>query len=237
MKFYFFLSVIIIASLPAFSQEVAHSKSTIEVIGIGELSVQPDQTVVNIAATAINAEGGEASKEVTEQINRLVKKLQQVGFKKQAIQVSHFYLAENNRWRNGEMLKDGYRASQHIELTFANDAELLQKVSSTLQKVDDGTTFNFSFTLSDAKRKEIKEEVIRKAIQDAREKASVIARSAGIQLRGIYKIQYGNQTGMPMPMHEMSERMAMQADGASFPAADIKDLTIRDQVQIVWVIE
>ena len=224
---------------PATSQQINPNQGVLEVQGQGRMRVQPDQTIVMIQVQNNYPEAGRAVKAVTEQVEQLLKKLQEAGFKKDEIKTSQFYLTENNQWINDRMMRNGYTASQTLEVRFPLDQQRMTKLTNVFAGTQEGVAFNFSFGLSDKLRQQVKEELIRKALQDAREKASVIARSANIRLGSIRKIDYGAKGNMPYPYaQERAESSVMAMDkGANFPQTAIQDIEMTDLILITWSLE
>lgn len=226
------------AQSPAPAAAVPAPHGQLEVLGTGRTRVQPDQTMVFVQVQNTNTEAGRAVQLVTEQVERLLKKLQDAGFKKEEIKTSQFYLNENNEWRDGQMYRNGYTASQTLEVKFPLDQKRMTKLTNAFAETQEGVTFRFSFGLSDKLQQQVKEELIRKALQDARENAAVIARSMNIRLGSIHKIDYGRQQGYPMPMAEMrSANMVMDKQAAQFPQTEVQDIELSDQVVVIWNLE
>ncbi|AHM59558.1 hypothetical protein D770_06475 [Flammeovirgaceae bacterium 311] len=223
---------------PQTPQPANANQSVLEVQGQGRMRVQPDQTLVMIQVQNTNTEAGRSVQVVTERVEQLLKKLQEAGFRKDEIKTSQFYLNENNEWRDGRMFRNGYTASQTMEVRFALDQQRMTKLTNVFAGTQEGVTFQFSFGLSDKLQQQVKEELIRKAIQDAREKASVIARSANIRLGAIRKIDYTQQTNRPYEMAEArSANMMVQKQSADFPQTDIQDIEMTDQIMVIWSLE
>lgn len=213
-------------------------QSVLEVQGSGRMRVQPDQTVVMVNVQSANTEAGRAVQVVTERVEQLLKKLQEAGFTKEEIKTSQFYLSENNEWRDGRMFRNGYTASQTMEIKFGLEPKRMTRLTTVFAGTQEGVTFQFSFGLTDKLRQQVKEELIRKSIQDAREKASVIARSANIRLGTIQKIEYGSQPSIPYgPMMEMRASSAMMDKQAQFPQTDIQDMELTDEIRVVWTLD
>lgn len=208
----------------------------LEVQGVGTVRVQPDQTSVTVQVQNTNTEAGRAVQHVTEQVEKLLKKLQEAGFKKEEIKTSQFYLNENNEWREGRMFRNGYTANQTLEVKFPLDQKRMTKLTNVFADNQEGVTFQFAFGLSDKLRQQVKEDLIRKALQDARENASVIARSMNIRLGSINKIDYGQQAAYPGPQMERAANMMMDKQ-AQFPQTDVQDIELSDQVVVVWYLE
>ena len=225
-------------SNPANTQQSNSNLGVLEVQGQGRMRVQPDQTVVNIQVQSTNTEAGRAVQQVSDKVEQLLKKLQDAGFKKEEIKTSHFSLNENNQWVNDRMVRQGYNASQMLEVKFPLDPKRMTKLTNVFSETQEGVTFHFSFGLSDKLRQQVKEELIRKALQDAREKAAVIARSANIRLGSIRKIDYSPKGFSPYgPMEMRSADMAVMEKQAQFPQTGIQDIEMTDQIMVIWSIE
>ena len=224
---------------PPTNQQNISNQGVLEVQGQGRMRVQPDQAMVMIQVQNTNTEAGRAVQVVTERVEQLLKKLQEAGFKKDEIKTSQFFLHENNQWVNDRMVRNGYTATQTLEIRFPLDQQRMTKLTNVFAGTQEGVTFNFSFGLSDKLRQQVKEELIRKALQDAREKASVIARSANIRLGSIRRIDYGNQGNMPSYYKQdraVNQAMAME-ESAGFPQTAIQDIEMTDQILITWSLE
>lgn len=222
---------------PAAPKSGNPNPGVLEVQGTGRMQVQPDQTLVTIQVQNTNTEAGRAVQVVTEQVEQLLKKLQDAGFKKEELKTSQFFLNENNEWNNGRMLRNGYTASQTMEVKFPLDHKRMTNLTNVFAGTQEGVTFHFSFEMTDKLRQQVKDELIRKAIQDAREKASVIARSANIRLGSIRKIEYGRQSNFPFEPQMVREQSMMMDKQANFPQTKIKDIELTDQILVIWGLE
>jgi uncharacterized protein len=215
----------------------ASSPPVLEIQGTGRMKVQPDQTTVMVQVQSTNSEAGRAVQLVTEQVEQLLKKLQDAGFKKEEIKTSQFYMHEDNEWLGGRMIRKGYVARQTLEVKFGLDPKRMTRLTNAFAKTPEGVTFQFGFGMSDKLQQEVKEELIRRAIQDARQKGEVIARAASIRLGSIRKIEYGRQGFQPYEQAQMRTGMMMDKQEASFPQTEIQDLELTDQIMVVWTLE
>lgn len=221
---------------PSTPAVASSNAGVLEVQGQGSMLVQPDQTAVRIQVQGTNTEAGRAVQLTTEKVEQLLKQLQEAGFKKDEIKTSSFYLHENNQWLNDKMVRQGYTASQTIEVKFPLDPNRMTKITNVFAQTQEGVTFQFAFGLSEKLRQQVKEELIRKALQDAREKAAVIARSANIRLGSIRKIDYGAAALTPYGPVAMQES-AMMDKRAQFPQTEIQEIELSDHILVVWSLE
>src|SRR5690606_26929067 len=116
-------------------------------------------------------------------------------------------------WSNGRSIDSGYAGNQSLLIEFDNDNRKIANLVKALSggKVD--VNFGFAFGLSEKKKETTRQELIRKAVKDAENKATTIATAANVKLSGISKIEYGKmEINRPAPMYEA--RM-MKADAGA----------------------
>jgi uncharacterized protein YggE len=220
---------------------LAVQQAALKIKGSGEIRVAPDLAVVNMTVKAIDMDFNQAVKALNQKTDKLHKKLQSAGFKPSEIKTSQLNVQENGHWRNGEYIDSGYVAMQHIELRFKRDQ---QRIGSLMEAFADEqgaeALFQLGFALSDEVRKEAGEELIRKAIMDARNKATVIAKTSGVKLGKIRSISYGQPDFQPMPMYnDMTMNMRMNSAESKQGVADmeVSEIEMRDDLIVVWDIE
>lgn len=237
------LSVPGISSLRAQHQTPVGSNqaSTLKIKGSGELRVAPDLAVVNLTVKAIEMDFNQAVKALNEKTDKLQRKLQSAGFKKDELKTSQLNVQENGHWRNGEYSDSGYVALQHIELRFKRDQQRIGRLMEAFSQEEGAEAlFHFGFALSDETRREAGEELIRKAILDARSKATVIAKTSGVKLGKIRSISYGQPDFQPVPVYqEMAINMRMDSPETKQGMADleVREIEMRDDIVVYWDIE
>ena len=97
-----------------------------------------------------------------------------------------------------------------------------------------------SYTVKDPEA--AKNELLGKAVNDAKEKAKVLADAAEVALKEIQRIDYswGDMDFEVRPMNGMvMDRMMLKTSGAGSFAMDIEpdDIEVSDTVTVVWEIE
>ena len=214
-------------------------KSALKITGTGQMRVTPDLAVVNMTVKATDMDFNNAVKKLNQKTSELNRKLLGAGFKKDEIKTSQLNVQENRHWRNGENIDSGYVANQHIELRFQRDYQRMSRLMEAFAKEEGAEAlFHFGFALSDQARQQANEELIRKAIQDARAKATVIAKSSGVRLGKIRSISYGQPESRPVPMYAEMEQMSMRAQKQEgMPDLELREIEMQDTITILWEIE
>ena len=92
--------------------------------------------------------------------------------------------------------------------------------------------FSFHFILSAEKEKQVNDALLTLAIGDAQSRAELIAATAKQTLGPIHRITYGAQNAVPMYKSAMMANRIVQNDESL--GFDVKELTLTDDVTIVW---
>lgn len=216
---------------------------TIRVTGKGRVSLTPDRMLVNISLEGACPEYAAVLKECAERRETLQGLLAPLGFapsdmKTLSLNVHEEYegYQEDGVYRQRFT---GYRYAQQLKLEFPFDNERLGKVLAALAGSGVGPQFHISFTMSDPEA--ARNELLARAVEDASEKARVLAKAAGTALGGIQSIDYSwgsvvfESTPVNMPM--MAKRAMMEESADSFDL-DIQpdDIRMEDTITVVWEI-
>ena len=136
----------------------------------------------------------------------------------------------------------GYKFHHLMKVEFDSNNERLGKILYALSHCPTKPEFSLSYTVKD--QEAAKNELLGKAVSDAKEKASVLTQAAGVELRAIQSIDYswGQINFEVQPMNRMlmaDECLAapMVAEGAAYDM-DIEpdDIEVSDTVTVLWEI-
>ncbi len=214
-------------------------ESVIKIEGKGNVRVAPDLAVMNMTVKVTDMDFNRAIKKLNEKTGKLNKKLLDAGFNKEEIKTSQLNVQENGKWRNGEYVDSGYVASQFIELKFKRDPQRMARLMNAFaQEKGAEALFHFGFALSDEARQQANEELIKKAITDARNKATIISKASGVKLGNIRNIVYGQGNYQPGPLYKESMQMSMRgAADQSMPDIEAQEIEMTDTITIYWQIQ
>jgi len=233
MKLYpIIMLIILISPLKSFSQ--LQKGSGIEVKGEATLKVKPDLTVVNISFSSIHMVFNKAVKDVNDKNETLLKQLEKSGFKKEEIKSSNFTAGKNTFWRLDRSIDSGYVATQSVIVEFAYDKDRVTKLVESFSTSTIGLEFNFTFILSEAKRKEVTNKLIELSILDAKSKAELIAKTSATKLSSIQSIQYGSPDFIHNPEGMFKTMDTGNANPAGFGGLNVVDVEVSDSLIIVW---
>ena len=211
---------------------------TLSVQGDASIAVKPTETTINLSVESKSATYPGAVQDMIKRVDRLSKDLKKLGFKDADIITSNFNVNQDRIYIKNMWKDSGFVATQNLMVSFAQDKEKLLNVLNAATKSSAKPAIRLSFGL-DAKRKnEVKNELIKLAVEDAKSKADIIAMASGYKITGIKEIQYGQSSSGPQPLHEVANYAAFSkvadVEISNFEAADLK---YNESISIVYSIE
>ena len=219
---------------------------TIRVTGKGKINVTPDLTRITIALEETFSEYQETlqkSAEATEQLKSL---LSGYGFARTDLKTLSFGVdTEYESYKDKGVFKQrfiGYKYHHVMKVEFDSDNVRLGKVLYALANCSLHPEFRLSYTVKDPES--AKNELLGKAVLDAKEKAIVITRVAELKLKAIQSIDYSwgqvNLEVQPMNRMMMAEACCA-APEAGYGSYDMDiepdDIEVTDTVTVIWEIE
>lgn len=229
MRFFAWMTaVVMLAGSMAAAQEAALRQIT--VTGEGRVAAAPDMATLRLGAAAEAKEAAEALRLTSEITQRILDRLGEAGIEARDIQTSGLSLSplrQNYREGNAETPGiAGYAASNGVTVRL-RDLDRLGDVLDAVVSDGANTLDGLSFGLTDPRP--LMDEARQLAVADARAKAELYAKAAGVTLGAVQSlVERGG--GSPAPyMAEMS-----MARGSVPVAAG--ELDVSADVQIVYEI-
>ncbi len=215
---------------------------TIRVTGKGQLKVKPDTMRITMTLTDVYREYSESLSMSSKDTKALKVILKQFGFQSEDIKTLRFNVdSEYESYReNGEYKNRfvGYRFTHVMKVEFPFDNDRLGKVLYALAHCHLEPEFRLSYTVADPEAR--KNELLAKAIHDAKEKAAVLTTAAGVTLGSILNIDY-SWGEIEFEYSPMYKAMPMDANIGAAPSYDLDiepdDIETADNVTVVWEVE
>jgi uncharacterized protein YggE len=179
-------------------------------------AVVPDRGSLNVTANVQDMDLQKASKKATDAYDKLKSAIQKLNLKDVEISTSEYDLSEVREWEKEKSVFKGFRARMGLSVTTSEIARLGEVISIAanqgLREVGSLRTF-----LSDKKSEDERANCLESAVDNARAKASRMAKAANVKLGRVLTI---NESGAsfpqpPMPRMEMAMAKGMAMDQAS----------------------
>jgi len=214
-------------AVPALAETVP--PSMISVTGEASVSVAPDQAQIEGGVTSDAKTAREASEANNAAMGKVLLALKAAGVAEKDIQTSRLSLqpqyAAN---RSGPSPVTGYRASNRVTVRL-HDVTRVAGTIDTLVGAGATDIGGINFSVSNASK--LLDDAREQAVADARRKAEIYARAAGVTLGAPLSISEEGAPG-PMPFRKMAVGMA-----ASPAPVALGEETLQVTVNVSWAIK
>ena len=219
---------------------------TIRVTGKGQIKVKPDTTRITMSLEGTWPEYGETLRHSSQDTERLKDVLSAFGFERSDLKTLNFNVeTEYESYKDKGTYKQrliGYRFTHMMKVEFPSDNDRLGKVLYALANCPLKPEFRLSYTVSDPEA--TKNDLLGKAVTDAKEKASVLTQAAGVTLKDIQSIDYSwgeiDFEYRPMNRMLMADEYLARPMAAESPSYDMDiepdDIEVSDTVTVLWEI-
>lgn len=184
----------------------AADQTTVQVSADGQVGADPDQAVVRVAVVATGKDAATARQRLAENASQMRDALADIGIDDSQVSTVHYDI--NRDYRRDESQPTRYRAIHAFRITLSD----LSKVGETIDaSVENGASQvdNVQFTLSEDRRRELRQQALSKAMQNARGDADAIAQSANLTVTGVHQVRTTENSYRPY-----EQTVAMAAGGA-----------------------
>ena len=226
----FVLAFALLTSGPALAETPADFPSAISVTGEANISVPPDLASVDAGVATDAKTAREASEANNVAMGKVMAALKTANIDAKDIQTSRLSLqpqyAPN---RSGPSPIVGYRASNRVTVRI-HDVTKVANVIDTLVGAGANDIGNVNFGVSQASK--LLDDAREKAVADARRKAEIYAKAAGVTLGAPLSI---SEEGAPQPVFRGKMAMPMAA-AAPTPIAQGEE-TLSISVSVTWAIK
>ena len=215
-----------LAAAPARAQDMP--PAAISVTGEATVSVPPDLAVVDGGVSSEAKTAREASETNNAAMAKVLAALKGAGIDAKDIQTSRLSLQPQSAPnRTGPSAVVGYRASNRVTIR-VRDVTKVANVIDTLVGAGANEIGGVNFMVSQASK--LLDEAREQAVADARRKAEIYAKAAGVTLGAPLSISEEGSPG-PMPFRKMAAGMAVSA-----PVAQGEE-TLAVTVSVSWAIK
>jgi uncharacterized protein len=205
----------------------------VSVSGVGEVKVQPDQITFMTGVEVREKSLEEARKAADQRTAAILTYLKKSGVDEKNIQTTYLSLQPMYTGEYGQTTPQFYLATRTVSVVL-NKTQGFDALLEGLYKAGANRVDGISFQSSQLKK--YQEEARRKAVQDAKQKATLLASELGAKVGRAYQI---NEGGANAPSPVMYGKMAMQEramDGNNTTLA-LGQITVTSTVDVSFLLE
>lgn len=211
--------------------------ATISISGKGVASAEPDIAYISSSVVTQEKTATQALDQNTEKMQAVFAILTKAGIKRKHIQTSNFAVQPQYTYRqprNGEKQEPpritGYQVHNTVTVKVVNLA-MTGKILSDLVKAGANQLGNITFGISNEAL--LLDQARAEAVSDARRKASIYLKAAGVELGPILSFTEGHAS--PRPVQHLRARAALAEASAVPVSGGEQELSVT--VNITWEIE
>lgn len=233
--------MILLAPRSAWAQMEGHhaydTRRTVSVSGEGVVNVEPDMAIVHFGVVSIADDPEEARRQNADASSRAMNAVRELGIEDRHLRMESLRLQPHREWVDDQRryVESGYEAIRQIVVE-VHDLEQLPILVSTV--VQQGANRLERVTYDIENRDQARNRALREAVNNAQEKASLVATTLGEELGPVHSITE-QSFDFPRPMVEMRMDAAETAASAA-PDPDAYaagELEVRVNVQASFVLE
>ena len=233
MKKVTYLLMLFVVSATNISAQL--NQSSLQVVGKATIKEMAEEIVFRIPLKIIDSSYVGCNDRMSRTLNEFKKELKIKGIPEKLIQTSNFSITENMIYEEGKRVQKGYQGSVNIVVADKYSPQLIEKVLESISGFQ--LNYRINFAMSDNQKTRLTKIAMVNAVEDAKQKALILAEASNVQLGSILKISYGIDQYRPEPF--LSERMmSNQSDQRSQNELNLSPpmTSLYKSVLIIWEI-
>jgi uncharacterized protein YggE len=231
-KFFFFI-ILGFSNLAISSSDLEKS---INVVGKCEQKIMPDRVKINATVEVLNKSQLESTKVANTKYNKLLSTYKELKLKNSEFKTTEYKVFPHKVWEKKKQVFKGYKTRIGLSVS-TSEIKKIGKLLNVGNKVGHDFLNGPTQYISDSLRKKIQFNCLAKAIDDAKNKASIIAKAAGIRLGKVISVSELNYSNpRPMPIHKSAMRME-SLSSSSQPNIELKSSKISLSLNVFFAIK
>ena len=234
MKKVTYLLLLFVLSVTNMSAQI--DQASLQVAGKGTVKEIPKEVGFRIPLKIVDSSYMGCNDRMAYTLNKLQKDLKKKGIAEESIHTNNYSITENMVFDGGKRVQQGFKGSVNVMLAANYSPQLIHKVLESVSSYNLNYTINFS--MSEDQLQRLTKIAMVRAVEDAKQKALILAEASNVQLGSILKISYGIDQYRPEPF--LSERMmSSQTDELSQNELNLSPpmTSLFKTVLIIWEIK
>jgi len=234
MKKVTYLLLLFVLSVTNMSAQI--DQASLQVAGKGTVKEIPKEVGFRIPLKIVDSSYMGCNDRMAYTLNKLQKDLKKKGIAEESIHTNNYSITENMVFDGGKRVQQGFKGSVNVMLAANYSPQLIHKVLESVSSYKLNYTINFS--MSEDQLQRLTKIAMVRAVEDAKQKALILAEASNVQLGSILKISYGIDQYRPEPF--LSERMmSSQTDELSQNELNLSPpmTSLFKTVLIIWEVK
>ncbi len=216
------------------------NERTLTVKGIGNVKAAPDLVIITMNLTTTTPDYTKTTECAALDIEAIRKAIVSAGHDKQALKTTDFnikteYESVKDAAGNWKQKFKGYSCIHHLKLEFDLDMKRLGETILAISKSGANPEFEINFSIKD--KAAVQAELLEKAVTNAAEKATILAKASGVSLGAVKHIDYSWGELRLYSNTRFAEAGILEAPAAFGMEIEPEDVDVNDSVTVIWGIE
>src|SRR6266849_4245817 len=186
--------------------------------GTATTKVKPDKVTLILGVETTNQTAKAALSTNSATMNKVINVLLATGVKQNETSTSAFSISPNYNYSQGRNIITGFSVTNSIQIESSNINNTAKWIDTAVSSGGATTVNSVDFTLSDKKLEEIKNGLIKQAINNARSKAEIAVSALGVNILGVKSVSVNEVEQLPPPQPFLQK--GPLATAAATPAAN-----------------
>ena len=195
---------------------VSNISHTISVTGSATTTVKPDKVILSLGVQTTNNTAKTALDSNSKSMNTVLEALLAAGVKRNETSTSSFNVSPNYNYSQGRNIITGFTVTNSLQIESSKISNVSEWLDTAIS-AGTNTVNSIDFTQSDKKLAEIKNGLIKLAIDDAKAKANFAASALGLKVLGIRSITVNEFASTPQPMPFGLQKLSVPAPAGGTP--------------------
>ena len=208
---------------------------TISVGASGSVTAEPDKAVLRVAVQTTADSATAARQQLAENVSTLRQALVDAGISEENVTTEYYNIRQANERREPVRGDESARSTRYRAThAFSIEIQNVSRVGEIIQvAVDNGATDvqHVEFTLSESKQSELRDQALRRAMENARGDADVLASAAGLDIVDDHTVSTRGADVHPYRA-ELTAEAAAGGDGGT--SIDSGPVTVTAQIQVTY---
>jgi len=202
--------------------------------GTGKVSIKPDVAYIEMGVMTMNKDAQKAQEDNKNTMNKVIAKLKSMGIDEKDIQTSAYNINPQYNYYDNKQTLEGYQVENIVKVTVRN----IDKVGDILDAAaKEGINRSYGIRFGVLDTDSVYKQALQKAIDNAKGKAEVMAKQAGVTLKKPVAIYEGDA---PVNIYQRSGIAFDMGEKASLAASvpiSSGELEIHANVVVVYQIQ
>lgn len=195
---------------------VSNISHTLSVTGSATTTVKPDKVILSLGVETTNNTAKTALDSNSKSMNTVLEALLAAGVKRNETSTSSFNVSPNYNYSQGRNIITGFTVTNSLQIESSKIANVSEWLDTAIS-AGTNTVNSIDFTQSDKKLAEIKNGLIKLAIDDAKAKANFAASALGLKVLGVRSITVNEFASTPQPMPFGLQKLSVPAPAGGTP--------------------